>query len=203
MAGRLKFCVTVTTAIIRRRLRGKRDLARAGFRGSVTVELALAWCISFASLSVVVAGDHDADRLKELQTAYVAGASEKAARAYHFGSQGPGDVFSNHTSHTNRLVPVYVFGRKADLGAVMGANSRYRDPEKIKAIFRVSAGEYGQSRAPSTPTRATSTRFRRKLSRAASGTSSSSGSTASTGRPPRPRPSSRQARPIQRARDRA
>lgn len=44
-------------------------------------------------------------------------------------------MFSNHTSHTNRLVPVYVFGKKADLGAVMGVNSRYRDPEKVKAIF--------------------------------------------------------------------
>ena len=52
------------------------------------------------------------------------------------GSQGPGDVFSNHASHTNRLVPVYLFGKKANLGAVMGANSRYRDPEKIKATLR-------------------------------------------------------------------
>ena len=51
------------------------------------------------------------------------------------GRKGRGDVFSNHTSHTNRLVPVYVFGKKADLGAVMGANSRYRDPEKIKATY--------------------------------------------------------------------
>jgi alkaline phosphatase len=57
------------------------------------------------------------------------------ARAYHFGSQGSGNVFSNHTSHTNRLVPVYVFGKKADLTAVMGANSRYRDPEKVKATY--------------------------------------------------------------------
>ena len=78
---------------------------------------------------------HEPDRLKELQTAYVASAGQKMARAYHFGSQGPGDVFSNHTSHTNRLVPVYVFGKKADLGAVMGENSRYRDPEKIKATY--------------------------------------------------------------------
>ena len=84
---------------------------------------------------MLAAGDHESDRLKELQTSYVAGASQKMARAYHFGSQGPGDVFSNHTSHTNRLVPVYVFGKKADLAAVTGANSRYRDPEKIKATY--------------------------------------------------------------------
>ena len=56
-------------------------------------------------------------------------------RTYHFGSQGPGDMFSNHTSHTNRLVPVYVFGAKADLRRIMGVNSRYRDPEKIKATY--------------------------------------------------------------------
>ena len=59
----------------------------------------------------------------------------RSARAYHFGSQGPGDFFSNHTSHTNRLVPIYVFGAKADLAAVTGQNSRYRDPEKIKSLY--------------------------------------------------------------------
>ncbi|HMF34992.1 MAG TPA: alkaline phosphatase, partial [Isosphaeraceae bacterium] len=42
-----------------------------------------------------------------------------------------------HTSHTNRLVGVYVFGRKADLGSVMGENSRYRDAEKIRAAYGV------------------------------------------------------------------
>src|SRR5262249_51616722 len=40
-------------------------------------------------------------------------------------------------SHTNRLVPVYAFGKKIDLRSVMGANSRYRDPEKIKASYGV------------------------------------------------------------------
>ncbi len=79
-------------------------------------------------------GDHP-DRLKELQTDYVSNASLKLPRAYHFGSQGPGDVFSNHTSHSNRLVPVYVFGRKADIAAVTGGNSVYRDPQSIKALY--------------------------------------------------------------------
>ena len=32
-------------------------------------------------------------------------------------------------------MPVYVFGKKADLGIVMGVNSRYRDAEKIKATY--------------------------------------------------------------------
>ena len=70
-----------------------------------------------------------------MQAEYVANASQKTARAYHFGSQGPGGVFSNHTSHSNRLVPVYLFGRKGDLKAVMGENSRYRDPEKIRQTY--------------------------------------------------------------------
>jgi alkaline phosphatase len=82
----------------------------------------------------VVSGQ-DQDRLKDLQDAYVANQSEKVARAYHFGSQGAGDVFSNHTSHTNRLVPVYVFGTKAKLGDVTGANSRYRTEEGVKALY--------------------------------------------------------------------
>ena len=75
------------------------------------------------------------DRIKELQTTAVANQKTKAARPYHFGSQGPNDVFSNHASHSNRLVPVYVFGRKADLGAVTGKNSLYRDPAKIQALY--------------------------------------------------------------------
>lgn len=77
------------------------------------------------------------DRMRALQSGYVETASQKSARAYHFGSQGPGDVFSNHASHSNRLAPVYAFGRKLDLSAVMGQNSRYRDPERIKAAYGV------------------------------------------------------------------
>ena len=114
---------------------GSRSLARWG--------VALALLAARAGLVDVPA--RAGDRLKELQTAYVANhGPEDVPRAYHFGSQGPGDVFSNHTSHTNRLVPVYLFGRKADLGAVTGENSRYRDPEKIKATLRVPAREHGQ-----------------------------------------------------------
>ena len=108
------------------------------------VALALAFAVALASSSRLAAREDESDRLKELQTTYVASAGQKMPRAYHFGSQGPGDVFSNHTSHTNRLVPVYVFGKKADLGAVMGENSRYRDPEKIKATLWLSARKYGQ-----------------------------------------------------------
>jgi alkaline phosphatase len=76
-----------------------------------------------------------ADRVKEMQTANVATTKKKVARPYHFGSQGAGDVFSNHGSHSNRLIPVYVFGRKGRLDLVTGANSLYRDPEKVKALY--------------------------------------------------------------------
>jgi alkaline phosphatase len=70
-----------------------------------------------------------------MQAEYVANHAQKTARAYRFGSQGPGDVFSNHTSHSNRLVPVYLFGRKGDLKSVMGENSRYRDAGKVRATY--------------------------------------------------------------------
>ena len=78
-----------------------------------------------------------ADVLKQLQTLYAATAQVKAPRVFHFGSQGAGGVFSNHASHTNRLVGVYLSGHKADLGSVTGENSRYRDPEKIRSAYGV------------------------------------------------------------------
>jgi alkaline phosphatase len=92
-------------------------------------------CVILIGLPGLAAGENRSDRLKDLQTAYVVSASQKMPRAYHFGSQEPADVFSNHNSHTNRLVPVYIFGSKAALSAVTGANSKYRDPEKIKALY--------------------------------------------------------------------
>lgn len=75
------------------------------------------------------------DRLKELQTEYSNTTGEKRDRVYHFGSQGPGDVYSNHGSHSNRQIPVYTWGTKADLGLITGSASSYRDPEKLKAIY--------------------------------------------------------------------
>jgi alkaline phosphatase len=79
--------------------------------------------------------DREPDRIKALQAESIGSYGRKTTRAYHFGSQGPGDVFSNHTSHSNRLVPVYLFGKKGDLEAVTGQNSRYRDAEKVKATY--------------------------------------------------------------------
>ncbi|MCA1685962.1 MAG: alkaline phosphatase [Planctomycetia bacterium] len=75
------------------------------------------------------------DRLKRLQAANIATARQKVERAYHFGSQGPKGVYSNHASHTNRLIPIYTFGRKIDLGSVTGGNSVYRSPEGLEKLY--------------------------------------------------------------------
>ena len=83
-------------------------------------------------------GNHVAtaqDRLKAIQAEAVATKTRKLPRPYHFGSQGPGDVFSNHASHSNRLIPFYTFGKKLDVGSITGANSTYRDPAKITALY--------------------------------------------------------------------
>ena len=88
------------------------------------------------ALALVFAGLADAqDKLKEIQTEAIASKAERRARPYHFGSQGSGGVFSNHPSHTNRMIPVYTFGRKVDLGSVTGKNSVYRDEARLKALY--------------------------------------------------------------------
>jgi alkaline phosphatase len=107
----------------------------ARLRTAAAAVLALALALALALTLLPMAAHADEDRVKELQTTGVANQKAKVARPYHFGSQGPNDVFANHASHTNRLVPVYVFGRKADLGAVTGKNSLYRDPARIKALY--------------------------------------------------------------------
>ena len=101
----------------------------------VRLSVILATTLAGASLGSVAVPAGEPDRLKDLQKEYATHAEEKRPRAYHFGSQGPADRFSNHTSHTNRLVPVYLFGSKADLDAVTGPNSRYRDPEQVKTLY--------------------------------------------------------------------
>lgn len=100
--------------------------------------LALALAALAAAPAQTAAPDADADardHLKRLQADNVATAKQVRPRAYHFGSQGSPGAFSNHTSHSNRLVPVYTFGRKLDLGAVTGKNSAYRDPKRVEALY--------------------------------------------------------------------
>ena len=75
------------------------------------------------------------DPIRDLQRGYVKGKTEKTDRVYHFGSQGKGSLFSNHTSHTNRLIPFYTFGTAIQPSTVTGKNSLYRDPARIKALY--------------------------------------------------------------------
>ncbi len=94
--------------------------------------------VTTVAAGVLLAGNALAggpDRLKSMQTEYVRNPNQKAPRAYHFGSQGPGGIFTNHGSHTNRLVPVYTFGRKVDLASVSGVHSRYRDPRRVEKAY--------------------------------------------------------------------
>ena len=93
----------------------------------------IALLASFLALAIPAA--EAADPIRDMQADYVAHAKEKANRAYHWGSQGPGDVYSNHGSHSNRLIPVYAFGSKVDLGAVTGANSVYRDEAALRRVY--------------------------------------------------------------------
>ena len=73
--------------------------------------------------------------LKEMQADAVAHQDSKVRRPYHFGSQGPGDVFANHSSHSNRLVPVITLGHPVDLGSITGANSLYRDADRLTQVY--------------------------------------------------------------------
>jgi alkaline phosphatase len=75
------------------------------------------------------------DTLKALQAEAIASKDVEADRPYHFGTQGAGGVFSNHTSHTNRLVPVITLGHPADLGKITGANSPYRAADRIEELY--------------------------------------------------------------------
>ena len=111
-----------------------RGWASIGLRAAVVATATVALMATRAD-AVVGEGEGGMDRIAKLQAEYAADPAAKRARAYHFGSQGPRDVFSNHTSHSNRLVPVYLFGRKADLKSVMGEQSRYRKADEVKTIY--------------------------------------------------------------------
>ena len=73
--------------------------------------------------------------LRQMQAHAIANRNEKIDRPYHFGTQGAGGVFSNHGSHTNRLVPVITLGRSVDLGSITGGQSAYRDPQRLETLY--------------------------------------------------------------------
>lgn len=94
-------------------------------------------CLRLALVTVALvsttAGAEDV--LRSIQNHAIRTKDQKLARPYHFGSQGSGATFSNSTGHSNRLIPVYVFGRKADLKAVSGPNSVYRDKDRLTKLY--------------------------------------------------------------------
>ena len=97
---------------------------------------ALATCSAAVALAQDPGQSPDAkDRLKAIQTDQVRTAKDRIERPYHFGSQGRPGPFSNHTSHSNRLIPFYTFGTKLDAGSVTGANSVYRDASRLAALY--------------------------------------------------------------------
>ena len=99
------------------------------------LKLALALCSTALLGIVATAADDPKDHLKRHQAENVKTAKAKRGRPYHFGSQGNGGPFSNHTSHSNRLIPFYTFGSKIDLGLINGANNVYHDKDKLKALY--------------------------------------------------------------------
>jgi alkaline phosphatase len=75
------------------------------------------------------------DPFRTMQNDSIRTMRQKIARPYHFGSQGPNSVYSNSTSHSNRQIPAYVFGKKADLSSVAGKNSVYRDQDRLTKLY--------------------------------------------------------------------
>lgn len=91
--------------------------------------------IAFAPLTGANQRSLGDDVIRDFQEHAVKSKDEKLARPWHFGSQGPNNVYSNSTGHSNRLIPYYVFGKPPDLSSVTGANSAYRSSDKLKALF--------------------------------------------------------------------
>lgn len=89
-----------------------------------------------AVLICVIGGDIAmADHIRDLQTKAV---KEDRSDVLHWGHDPT--KYSGWTSHTLRLIPVYTFGTLGagngiDLTSYTGANSPYRDADKIRAIY--------------------------------------------------------------------
>ncbi len=76
-----------------------------------------------------------ADPIRDLQTDAV---RNKQSPVAHWGFDP--QEYSNWTSHSLRLIPVYTFGTKGagagiDLGSYTGANSPYRDADSLRRIY--------------------------------------------------------------------
>ena len=170
---------------------------------AVTVVFSLSLPVALVSFSGYAAGEDSPDRLKDLQTTYVASAEPEDRREPIIsGRKGPAT-----SSPTTPAIPTAWCRSMSSARRPTWAPSRARTAGiATRRRSRLSMGSCPRIRstpAPSTPTRATFTGCRRRRSPGGSSIYSSSGSTAWTGRPRRPRPSSRRARsiPREKARD--
>lgn len=101
-------------------------------RFHVSRTLSLIAALVFAPLA-------SADHVRELQETAVKG---KHAEWGHWGPTP--EVYSSWTSHSNRLIPIYTYG--INLDSVRGANSLYRQPDKIKELYgRIPDGTVNSS----------------------------------------------------------
>jgi alkaline phosphatase len=84
--------------------------------------------VAGAALSAVFAAEPSSDHLRSLQG--LAMQDEQAP----WGHWGPApNLYSAWTSHSNRLIPVYIFG--GSLAEVSGPNSLYRDADRLTQLF--------------------------------------------------------------------
>lgn len=78
-----------------------------------------------------LAADLSANKTDFLQTMQAEAVEADKADWIHWGDKP--EKFSNWTTHSNRLIPVYSFG--IPLSKYFGAESLYRDTEKIKTLY--------------------------------------------------------------------
>jgi alkaline phosphatase len=83
---------------------------------------------SFFAATILLAQAQDSDWIRNLQSAAVL--NKHAAWGYWGSSPRR---YSNWTSHTNRLIPVYLFGGK--LTDFSGPRSVYRDEQRLRALY--------------------------------------------------------------------
>ena len=92
---------------------------------SMRRDFTLIACLSFGLFATYPAA---ADHIRELQEQAI---QDKRADWGHWGRVP--EVYTDWTSHSNRLIPVYTFGITLD--AVDGERSLYREPERIKELY--------------------------------------------------------------------
>ncbi|MBX3442936.1 MAG: alkaline phosphatase [Planctomyces sp.] len=111
-------------------------MTQARLPGLLTVCLSLTF--------VAARGDEPDAELDHIAQLQAAATRDNRSPSAHWGADP--DNYRMWSSHSNRLIPVYTFGTLGagdgiDLTSCTGANSRYRDPEKIRDIYGQLPGE--------------------------------------------------------------